>query len=192
MAPNGSLDWSPCSNGIKVADGRVHLPEEGSKSLPTGAELKVRRLDRSTIPARMKATHNPVAKFEPGNSITDLCDFAGSVGQGHYAALRWATTTAFEDLQIAVIERTREHRTAADNGAPLTKAYTLGIGGAAGTAFGDSHTWVPSGKAARSLVVIDATSIRSPNWGVSHIEMPGTPERVWRLLEQLPQGGMKP
>src|SRR6202011_4002135 len=55
----------------------------------------------------MKATGNPIANFDPSNSFADRCDLAGAVRQRHYADLRWTATTAFEDHQIAVVERAR-------------------------------------------------------------------------------------
>src|SRR5260370_6144529 len=75
--------------------------------LPPSPVGQVVGLDRSAKPARMKATGNPVANFDPSNSFTDRCDLAGAVGQRHYADLRWTATTAFEDHQIAVAERAR-------------------------------------------------------------------------------------
>jgi len=44
-------------------------------------------LDRSAKPARMKATGNPVANFDPRNSFADCCDLASAVGQRHHAEL---------------------------------------------------------------------------------------------------------
>jgi len=54
----------------------------GQHSVEIGAEPvgQVVWLDRSAKPARMKATGNPIAKFDPSNSFADRCDFAGAVG----------------------------------------------------------------------------------------------------------------
>src|ERR1700746_3973625 len=55
----------------------------------------------------MKATGNPVANFDPSSSFADCCDLASAVGQRHDANFRWATATAREDHQIAIVQRTR-------------------------------------------------------------------------------------
>src|ERR1700746_1844353 len=55
----------------------------------------------------MKETGNPIANSDPRHSFADRCDLAGAVGQRHYADLRRSATTAFEDHQIAVVERAR-------------------------------------------------------------------------------------
>src|SRR4029077_18493545 len=81
---------------------RRHTVEIGAE--PVG---QVVGLDRSAKPARMKATGNPVANFDPSNAFADRCDLAGAVGQRHYADLRWTAPTAFEDHQISVVERAR-------------------------------------------------------------------------------------
>jgi hypothetical protein len=81
---------------------RQHTVEIGAE--PVG---QVVGLDRSAKPAWMKATGNPIANFDPSNSFADCYDLADAVGQRHYADLRRSATTAFEDHQIAVVERTR-------------------------------------------------------------------------------------
>jgi len=50
------------------------------QSVEIGAEpvSQVVGLDRSAKPARMKATRNPVANFDPSNSSADRCDIAGA------------------------------------------------------------------------------------------------------------------
>jgi hypothetical protein len=60
-------------------------------SVEIGAEPvgQVVGLDQSAKPARVKATGNSVANFDPSNSFADRCDLAGTVGQRHYADLRW-------------------------------------------------------------------------------------------------------
>jgi hypothetical protein len=83
---------------------RQHPVEIGAK--PVG---QVFGLDRPAKPARMKAAGNPVTTLDPRHSFADRRDFAGTVGQRHHAYLGWAATVAFEDHQIAVVERARAH-----------------------------------------------------------------------------------
>jgi hypothetical protein len=64
-----------------------HAVEIGAE--PVG---QVVRLDRSAKPARVKATGNPVANFDPSNSFANCCDLAGAVGQRHYAEFRRTAT----------------------------------------------------------------------------------------------------
>jgi len=80
---------------------RQHSVEIGAE--PVG---QVVGLDRSAKPTRMKATGNPVANFDPRHSFADRCDLARAVGLRHYADLRWTATAAFQDHQIAIVERT--------------------------------------------------------------------------------------
>ena len=62
---------------------RQHSVEIGAKPID-----QVVGFDRSAKPARMKATRNPIANFDPSNSFADRRDLAGAVGQRHYADLR--------------------------------------------------------------------------------------------------------
>jgi len=53
---------------------RQHAVEIGAE--PVG---EIIRFDRSTEPARMKATGNPIADFDPRHFFADCCDLAGAV-----------------------------------------------------------------------------------------------------------------
>jgi len=83
---------------------RQHAVEIGAE--PVG---QVVGLDRSAKPARVKAAGNPVANFDPRNAFADCCDLTGPIGQRHHTDLRWAAPAAFENHQIAVVERARTH-----------------------------------------------------------------------------------
>jgi len=66
-------------------------------------------LHRSAKPAWVKAASNPIANFDPRNAFADCCDLTGPIGQRHHTDLRWAAPAAFENHQIAVVERARTH-----------------------------------------------------------------------------------
>ena len=64
---------------------------------------------RSAEPARMEGADNPVAHLDQCHSFANGSDLARAVGKRHDAELCWTATAAFEDHQIAVIERARAH-----------------------------------------------------------------------------------
>jgi hypothetical protein len=57
----------------------------------------------------MKCPCNPVADLDPCHSVADRGDLAGTVRQRHDAELCRTAAAAFQDHQIAVIERTCAH-----------------------------------------------------------------------------------
>jgi hypothetical protein len=57
----------------------------------------------------MKATGNSVTDLDPRNPFAHRFDLAGAVGQRHHANLCRTATAAFQDHQIAVVERARAH-----------------------------------------------------------------------------------
>jgi hypothetical protein len=83
---------------------RQHPVEIGAK--PIG---EVFRPDRSAKPARMKRPSNPVADLDPRHAVADCSDLARAVRKRHDAEFGRTATAAFEDHQIAVIERSRAH-----------------------------------------------------------------------------------
>jgi hypothetical protein len=83
---------------------RRHPVEVGTK--PVG---QVVGAQRSAEPTRMEGTDDPVADLDPPYPAANGSDLARAVGKRHDAELCWTATAAFEDHQIAVIERARAH-----------------------------------------------------------------------------------
>src|SRR5215471_2447834 len=78
-----------------------HAVEIGAKPI-----RKVIRLDRTAIPARMKAAGNPVTDLDPRHPLADGFNIAGTIRKRYHAKLGRTATATFEDHQVAVIERT--------------------------------------------------------------------------------------